>query len=82
MKDRLTTPGGLFGIPNGSFYRLPLVAWRTPRAFTSDMGGFTLSGVFVALATSGTPTTQVLGTLTGEVPEAQRAAAVRRFLKN
>jgi LCP family protein required for cell wall assembly len=82
MKDRLATPGGLLGPPNGSFYRLPLVAWRTPRAFTSDMGGATLSGVFAALGTGGTPTTQVLGTLSGEVPDTLREQAVRRFLRH
>ncbi len=82
MKDRLTTPGGLFGIPNGSFYRLPLVGWRTPRAFSSDMNGFTLGGVFVAMGVGGSPHTEVLGTLTGEVPEAQKDAAVRSFLRN
>jgi LCP family protein required for cell wall assembly len=82
MKDRLTTPGGLLGIPNGAFYRLPLVAWNTPRAFQSDMGGFTLSGVFAAMAVAGSPETQVLGTLTGVVPEEQKQAAVRRFLKS
>jgi LCP family protein required for cell wall assembly len=80
MKDKVASPGGLFGIPNGAFYRLPLVAWRTPRAFSSDMDGFTLGGVFTAMATSGSPTTQVLGTLSGVVPEAQKDAAVRKFL--
>jgi LCP family protein required for cell wall assembly len=82
MKDRLTTPGGLLGIPNGSFYRLPLVAWNTPRAFQSDMGGFTLSGVFAAMAVAGSPKTEVLGTLTGIVPESEKQAAVRRFLSS
>ena len=82
MKDKLTSFGGEFGIPHGSFYRLPLIAWRTPRAFTSDMNGFTLGGVFTAMATSGSPTTQVLGTLSGNVPEAEKDAAVRRFLRS
>jgi LCP family protein required for cell wall assembly len=82
MKDKLTTPWGLLGIPHGAFYRLPLIAWNTPRAFQSDMGGVTLSGLFAALAVGGTPTTQVLGTLSGIVPEAQKQAAVRRFLRS
>jgi LCP family protein required for cell wall assembly len=82
MKDKVASPGGLFGLPNGAFYRLPLVAWRTPRAFSSDMNGFTLGGVFTAMATSGSPTTQVLGTLSGIVPEAQKDAAVAKFLRS
>jgi LCP family protein required for cell wall assembly len=81
MKDKLTSVGGLFGVPNGAFYRLPLIGWRTPRAFTSDMNGFTLGGVFAAMGTSGSPTTQVLGTLSGEVPEAEKDAAVQKFLR-
>lgn len=82
MKDKLTTPGGLLGLPYGSFYRLPLVGWNAPRAFRSDMGGLTLGGVFGALAIGGTPKTQVLGTLTGDVPDALKDAAVRRFLRS
>jgi LCP family protein required for cell wall assembly len=81
MKDKLATPSGLLGIPHGAFYRLPLVGWRAPRAFTTDMGGLQLSGVFGALAIGGTPKTEVLGTLSGVVPEAERDAAVQRFLK-
>lgn len=81
MKDKLTTPGGLFGIPHGSFWRLPLVGWRAPRAFKTDMGGLQLTGVFGALAIGGSPKTEVLGTLSGIVPEEQKNAAVRRFLK-
>jgi LCP family protein required for cell wall assembly len=80
MKDKLTSFGGLFGIPNGAFYRLPLIGWRTPRAFSSDMNGFTLAGVFAAMGTGGAPSTQVLGTLTGNVPEAEKNAAVKKFL--
>ena len=80
MKDKLTTPGGLFGIPHGAFYRLPLVGWRTPRAFHSDMNGPTLAAVFAAMAIGGGAETHVLGTLTGVVPEAERDAAVAAFL--
>ena len=46
------------------------------------MNGFTLGGVFAAMATGGSPTTQVLGTLSGVVPEAQKEAAVRTFLRS
>ncbi len=80
MKDKLTTPGGLFGIPHGAFYRLPLIGWRTPRAFTTDMGGPTLAAVFAAMAIGGSSETHVLGTLTGVVPEADREQAVEAFL--
>lgn len=80
MKSKLATPGGLLGIPHGSFYRLPLVGWDAPRAFRSDMGGATLSGVFGALAIGGSPQTLVLGTLSGEVPDALKEAVVRKFL--
>jgi LCP family protein required for cell wall assembly len=82
MRSKLTTPGGLLGVPHGSFYRLPLVGWNAPRAFRSDMGGITLGGVFGALAIGGSARTEVLGTLSGEVPDAVRAAAVRRFLRS
>jgi LCP family protein required for cell wall assembly len=82
MKDKLTSVGGMFGLPNGAFYRLPLIGWRTPRAFTSDMNGLTLGSVFTAMATSGSPTTQVLGTLSGTVPQAQKDAAVQKFLRS
>lgn len=80
MKDKLTTPGGLLGLPHGAFYRLPLIGWRTPRAFTSDMNGFTMAGVFSAMAVGGSSSTQVLGTLSGTVPEAEKDAAVEQFL--
>ena len=82
MKSKLTTPGGLLGIPHGSFYRLPLVGWNAPKAFTSDMGGATLMGVFAALAMGGSPPTIVLGTPSGDVPNMLRDAAVRRFLSS
>jgi LCP family protein required for cell wall assembly len=82
MKSKMTTPWGVFGVPNGSFYRLPFIAWNTPRTFQSDMGGATLGGVFAAMALGGGTHTEVLGSLTGQVPEAAKDAAVRRFLKN
>jgi LCP family protein required for cell wall assembly len=82
MKSKMTTPWGVFGVPNGSFYRLPFIAWNTPRTFQSDMGGATLGGVFAAMAVGGATHTEVLGSLTGQVPEAAKDAAVRRFLQN
>lgn len=80
MRSKLTRPLGLFGVPYGSFYRLPLVAWEAPQTLRSDMAGPTLLGVYGALAVGGTPRTRVLGTVSGQVPDAQRQAAVRRFL--
>jgi LCP family protein required for cell wall assembly len=82
MKSKLTSPWGMFGVPNGAFYRLPLVGWNTPRTFRSDMGGLTLAGVFAATAVGGSANTQVLGTLDGNVPESVKDAAVRRFLRS
>lgn len=81
MRSKLTTPLGLFGIPHGSFYRLPLVAWQAPRTLGSDMGGLTMAGVFAGLAVGGGTRTEVLGTADGNVPEARRRAAVQRFLR-
>jgi len=82
MKSKMTTPWGFLGIPNGAFYRLPFIGWNTPRTFRSDMGGATLGGVFGAMAVGGGTHTEVLGSLTGQVPDTTKAAAVRRFLKN
>jgi len=80
MKSKMTTPWGLAGVPHGSFYRLPLVAWQTPRAFRSDMGGPTLLGVFGAMATGGSPTVSVLGTPSGVVPDELKQRMVERFV--
>jgi hypothetical protein len=44
------------------------------------MSGPTLLGVFGALAFAGTPHTEILGTLSGQVPDSLRQARVRRFL--
>ncbi len=72
MKRRLLSPM--------AFVRLPLVSWNVPKALRSDMSGPTLLGVFGALAIAGTPRTEVLGTLSGQVPEDVKQAKVRRFL--
>jgi LCP family protein required for cell wall assembly len=82
MKDRLMSVS--------SFIRLPWIAWNAPPAIISDMSGPTLVGLFGALATSGTPPTRILepsgsvtlpeGALGLSVSEAERKAAVARFL--
>ncbi len=43
-----------------TFFRLPLVSWRAPKAIRSDMHGPGLLAVFTDLATSGTSKTMVL----------------------
>jgi LCP family protein required for cell wall assembly len=83
MKSRLISP---FAFP-----RLPLIAWNTPKALRSDMSGPTLLGLFGALATSGSPPTQILkpdGVQTApdggaglHVSDAEKARDVARFLK-
>jgi LCP family protein required for cell wall assembly len=72
MKRRLLSPM--------AFARLPLISWNVPKALRSDMSGPTLLGLFGALAFAGTPKTEVLGTLSGQVPDSVRQAKVRRFL--
>jgi LCP family protein required for cell wall assembly len=72
MKRRLLSPM--------AFARLPLISWNVPKALRSDMSGPTLLGVFGALAVAGTPRTEVLGTLSGQIPESVKQAKVRRFL--
>jgi LCP family protein required for cell wall assembly len=72
MKRRLLSPM--------AFVRLPLISWNVPKALRSDMSGPTLLGLFGALAFAGTPKTEVLGTLSGQVPDSVRQAKVRRFL--
>jgi LCP family protein required for cell wall assembly len=83
MKSKITSPS--------TFFRLPWVAWDAPKALRSDMGGFSMVGLVGALATSGSPPTQVLtpsGATTlpdGEsgltVSSATARAAVQKFLK-
>ena len=72
MKRRLLSPM--------AFARLPLISWNVPKALRSDMSGPTLLGLFGALAVAGTPQTEILGTLSGNIPEAVKQAKVRRFL--
>jgi LCP family protein required for cell wall assembly len=72
MKRRLLSPM--------AFARLPLISWNVPKALRSDMSGPTLLGLFGALSVAGTPKTEILGTVSGEVPESLKQARVRRFL--
>jgi LCP family protein required for cell wall assembly len=72
MKRRLLSPF--------AFVRLPLIAWAAPKSLRSDMSGPTLLGLFGALTFSGSPKTEVLGTVSGQVPDSLRRARVRRFL--
>jgi LCP family protein required for cell wall assembly len=72
MRSRVLSPSG--------FIRLPWISWHVPRTFKTDMSGPTLAAVFGGLAVGGTPDTHVLGTPSGEVPEALKDAQVRRFL--
>jgi LCP family protein required for cell wall assembly len=72
MKRRLLSPQ--------AFARLPLISWNVPKALRSDMSGPTLLGLFGALSVAGTPQTEILGTVSGQVPEAVKQARVRRFL--
>ncbi len=82
MEHRLLSPGAVL--------RLPWISWQAPKAIRSDMGAVTLLGLLGALATSGSPPTQVLrpdGTATLSdggvgllVSDAQRRAATQRFL--
>ena len=72
MKRRLLSPM--------AFGRLALISWNVPKALRSDMSGPTLMGLFGALSVAGTPQTEILGTVSGQVPEAVKQAKVRRFL--
>ncbi len=72
MKRRLLSPM--------AFARLPLISWNVPKALRSDMSGPTLMGMFGALAVAGSPQTDLLGTVSGQVPEDVTRAKVRRFL--
>lgn len=66
--------------PPSGFARLPWISWQVPRTFRTDMSGPTLMAVFADLAVGGSPETNVLGTLDGNVPESRKSAAVRRFM--
>ena len=71
MKSRALSPAG--------FIRGPWIAWHAPKTFRTDMSGPTLAGALAAMALAGTPTTNVLGTLDGNVPDAAVRSAVDRF---
>jgi LCP family protein required for cell wall assembly len=71
MKRRLLSPM--------AFGRLPLISWNVPKALRSDMSGPTLLGLFGALAVSGAPKTEVLGTVSGQIPDSVKQAKIRRF---
>ncbi len=73
MKRRLLSPI--------AFVRLPLIAWNVPKALRSDMSGPTLLGMFGALSVAGTPQAEVLGTMSGQIPENVKQAKIRRFLE-
>ena len=45
VKDELVSPG--------TFFRLPWVSWTAPKAIKTDMGGFSLLGLFTSLAVTG-----------------------------
>jgi LCP family protein required for cell wall assembly len=74
-----------------TFIRLPWVAWRVPQAVRSDMAGPSLLGLVGAIITGGDPKTRVLKPSGGVtlpdggaglvVDEAEKARAVRRFLR-
>jgi LCP family protein required for cell wall assembly len=73
MKSRALSPAG--------FIRAPWIAWHAPKTFRTDMSGPTLAGALAAMATGGSPSTHVLGTLDGNVPPEAVRAAVQRFEK-
>jgi LCP family protein required for cell wall assembly len=77
IKGRIVSPT--------SFLRGPLVAWAGPKAVRSDMAGPSLLGLFGAVATGGTPKTEVLGRLQPDggvsVTEEVKQREVRRFLR-
>jgi LCP family protein required for cell wall assembly len=84
MKSRLASPS--------NFFRLPLVSWDAPQAIRSDMGGFSLLGLFASLAINGSPQTRLLtpsgvvtlpdGEVGLQVSDAKRRAAVAQFMKS
>jgi LCP family protein required for cell wall assembly len=72
MKSRV------FGVHG--FARAPWIAWQAPRTFRTDMSGPTLAAVFANMSVRGTPETTVLGTVSGQVPEALKRNRVEKFL--
>jgi LCP family protein required for cell wall assembly len=77
IKSRLLSPT--------TFFRLPWVAWEAPKAIKTDMGGPSLLGLFGAIEIGGNPKPAVLGELQAGggvgATDAEKAAAVRKFLK-
>jgi LCP family protein required for cell wall assembly len=77
IKSRLLSPT--------TFLRLPWVACEAPKAIKTDMGGPSLLGLFGAIEIGGNPKPAVLGELQAGggvgATDAEKAAAVRKFLK-
>jgi LCP family protein required for cell wall assembly len=83
IKSRILSPT--------TFFRLPWVSWQAPKAVRSDMAGPSLLGLAGAMATGGSPKTQLLrptgsvtlpdGGAALTVTEQQKQAAVRRFMR-
>jgi LCP family protein required for cell wall assembly len=73
MRSRVLSPHG--------FAKLPFISWNVPRTFKTDMAGPTLMAVFADIGAGGTPATRVLGTPSGEVPDALKQRRVRQFLR-
>jgi LCP family protein required for cell wall assembly len=71
MKSRALSPAG--------FIRAPWISWHAPKTFRTDMSGPTLAGALAAMAVGGTPSTHVLGTLDGNVPDALKQREVEAF---
>lgn len=77
VKGRLKSPW--------TFPRLPWVAWHAPRAIRSDMGGFSLLGLFFDIETGGKIKPRILrpinpGANPLQVSDAEKQAEVQRFL--
>src|SRR5215216_1741 len=64
IKDRLTS---VTRFPY-NFLKGPWIGWNAPKAFISDMGGFTLPQVAIAAILGGSGETNVLGGSGGAVP--------------
>ncbi len=77
IKSRLLSPT--------TFVRLPWVSWAAPKAVRSDMAGPSLLGLFGAVATGGSPKTEVLGRIgpdgSPSVTDDVKAREVKRFLR-
>jgi LCP family protein required for cell wall assembly len=83
MKSRVFSLGG--------FIRLPLISWNVPKSVQTDMGGPKLLGYALGLAFNGNAPTRVLkpsgfetlpdGGAGLDVSDAEKQAAVRRFLR-